>query len=79
MILTNLWIPLSHHICLTYKQPGAHLVGWHWKVSSFYTNRKRGGLGHKEWKRPSLVTFKRQDKLESWDRDVWYVARHWIT
>ena len=49
MISTNLWIPQSHHICLTYKQPGTHLVGWHQKVPP-YTTTKSDGSGHEKQK-----------------------------
>ena len=45
----TLWIPLSHHICLMYKQPGTHLTGGHWKVPPFYTTMKRGRLGQGKW------------------------------
>ena len=47
--LSSLWIPPSCCICLTYKQPDTHPIGWHWNVSPFHTTTKLGGLGHGWW------------------------------
>ena len=48
MLWTNLWIPPSCHICLTYKKKtGADLFRWY-QVSPFYTIMKSGRLGHEK-------------------------------
>ena len=50
MLFTNLWIPLSCHICLTYKKLTHISVDGTSKVPPFYTTIKRGRLGYEKWK-----------------------------
>ena len=73
---TNLWIPLSHHICLTFNTL-VHIIGDGTRRSPFMLLQK-GADQDMEVKGLCLATFKKQGWWESWSMDVWYAARHWI-
>ena len=47
MLSTNLWIPLSCHICLTYIQPGAHSFDGTGRLPLFIQPRKEADQGER--------------------------------